>query len=51
MCVQEDGRLMMEEGEMVNFTTLGKKRKDQAKRKRKNSYSTRYKEEVKMFFL
>ena len=35
MCVQEEGRLMMEEGEKVNLTTFGKKRKDQAKRKGK----------------
>ena len=35
MCVQEEGRLMMEEGEQVNLTTFGKKRKDQAKRKGK----------------
>ena len=35
MCVQEKGRLMMEEGEKVNLTTFGKKRKDQAKRKGK----------------
>ena len=27
MCVQEKGRLMMEEGERVNLTTFGKKRK------------------------
>ena len=33
MCAQEEGRLMMEEGEHVNLTTFGKKRKDQAKRK------------------
>ena len=32
MCVQEEGRLMMEEGEKVNLTTFRKKRKDQAKR-------------------
>ena len=35
MCVQEEGRLMMEEGEQVNLTTFGKKKKDQAKRKGK----------------
>ena len=33
MCVQEEGRLMMEESEKVNLTTFGKKKKDQAKRK------------------
>ena len=33
MGVQEEGRLMMEEGEKVNLTTFGKKRKDCAKRK------------------
>ena len=31
MCVQEEGRLMIEEGEKVNLTTFGKKRQDQAK--------------------
>ena len=35
MCVQEEGRLMMEEDEKVNLTTFRKKRKDQAKRKGK----------------
>ena len=35
MCVKEEERLMMEEGEKVNVTTFGKKRKDQAKRKGK----------------
>ena len=35
MCVQDEGRLMMEDGERVNLTTFGKKRKDQTKRKGK----------------
>ena len=35
MCVQEEGRLMMEEGKQIDLTTFGKKRKDQAKRKGK----------------
>ena len=51
MCAQEEGRLMMEEGEQVNLTTFGKKRKDQAKRKGKIPFSIRHKEGVKVFFL
>ena len=35
MCVQEEGRLAMEEGEKVNLTTSGKKKKFQAKDKGK----------------
>ena len=42
---------MMENGEHVNLTTFGKKRKDQAKRKGKDSYSIRHKEGIKVFFL
>ena len=33
MCVQEEGRLMMEDDKQVNLTTFGKKRKDQTKSK------------------
>ena len=35
MCVQDEGRLMMEEGENINLTTFGKKRKGQDKGKKK----------------
>ena len=50
MCVQEEGRLMMEDGEKVNLTTFGKKRKDQAKRKRKIPIQPSIKKESKCFF-
>ena len=30
ICVQEEGRLLMEEGEQVNLTTFGKKRRSQS---------------------
>ena len=50
MCVQEEGRLMMEDGERVNLTTSGKKRKDQAKRKGKISIQPGIKKESKCFF-
>ena len=30
MCVQEEGRLIMEEGENVNLTTFGRKRRDES---------------------
>ena len=49
MCVQEEGRLMMEEGEHVNLTTFEKKRKDQAKRKGKIPIQSGIKES-KCFF-
>ncbi|KMT01945.1 hypothetical protein BVRB_9g209660 [Beta vulgaris subsp. vulgaris] len=35
MCVQEEGRLVMEEGEKVNLTTSAKKKKDHTKDKEK----------------
>ena len=41
---------MMEEGEQVNLTTFGKKRKDQAKRKRKIPIQSSIKKESKCFF-
>ena len=50
MCVQEEGRLMMEEGEKVNLTTFGNKRKDQAKRKGKIPVQPGIKKESKCFF-
>ena len=50
MCVQEEGRLMMEEGENVNFTTFGKKRNDQAKRKGNIPIQRGIKKESKCFF-
>ena len=50
MCVQEEGRLMMEEGEKVNLTTFGKKRKDQAKRKGKILVQLGIKKESKCSF-
>ena len=51
MCVQEEGRLMMEEGEQVNLTTFGKKRKDQDKRKGRIPIQSGIKKESKCFFL
>ena len=50
MCVQEEGRLMMEEGEKVNLTTFGNKRKDQDKRKGKIPVQPGIKKELKCFF-
>ena len=50
MCVQEEGRLMMEEGENVNLTTFGKKRKDQVKGKGKIPVHQSIKKESKCFF-
>ena len=50
MCVQEEGRLMMEEDEQVNLTTFGKKRKDQAKRKGKIPIQSDIKNKSKCFF-
>ena len=50
MCVQEEGRLTMEEGEKVNLTTFGKKRKDRAKRKGKIHIQPCIKKESKCFF-
>ena len=41
---------MMEEGEQVNLTTFGKKRKDQAKRKVKILIQSGIKKESKCFF-
>ena len=41
---------MMEEGEQVNLTTFGKKRKDQAKRKGKIPIQSGIKKESKCFF-
>ena len=41
---------MMEEGEQVNLTTFGKKRKDQAKRKGKIHVQPGIKKESKCFF-
>ena len=42
---------MMEEGEQVNLTTFGKKRKDQAKRKGKIPIQSGIKKESKCFFV
>ena len=50
MCVQEEGRLMMEEGEKVNLTTFRKKRKDQVKRNGKILVQPGIKKESKCFF-
>ena len=50
MCMQEEGRLMMEGGEQVNLTTFAKKRKDQAKRKGKIPIQSGIKKESKCFF-
>ncbi|GFY88656.1 hypothetical protein Acr_06g0005960 [Actinidia rufa] len=50
MCVQEEGRLGMEEGEKVNFTIQGKKKKDQAKYKGKIPAQLDIKKESKCFF-
>ena len=50
MCVQEEGRLMMEEGEQVNLATFGKKRNDQAKRKGNIPIQSDVKKESKCFF-
>ena len=50
MCVQEEGRLIMEEGEQVNLTTFGKKRNDQAKRNEKIPIQSGIKKEPKCFF-
>ena len=50
MCVQDEGKLMMEEGEMVNLTTLGKKMKDQTKGKGKILVHPSIKKESKCFF-
>ena len=50
MCVQEEGRLMMEEGEKVNLTTFGKKIKDQAKGKGKIPVQPSIKESKCFFY-
>ncbi|XP_057483788.1 uncharacterized protein LOC130770362 [Actinidia eriantha] len=50
MCVQEEGRLGMEEGEKVNFTIQGKKKRDQAKNKGKIPAQSDIKKESKCFF-
>ncbi|XP_057481134.1 uncharacterized protein LOC130768153 [Actinidia eriantha] len=50
MCVQEEGRLGMEEGEKVNFTIQGKKKRDQAKNKGKIPAQPDIKKESKCFF-
>ena len=52
MCVQEEGRLAMEEGEKVNFTTQGKRKRDQAKNKGKSKIPSQpdMKGESKCFF-
>ncbi|KMT01807.1 hypothetical protein BVRB_9g210890 [Beta vulgaris subsp. vulgaris] len=39
MCVQEEGRLVMKEGEKVNLTTFAKKKKDHTKDKEKGQIS------------
>ena len=49
MCVQEEGRLIMEEGKQVNLTTFGKKRNDQAKRKEKIPIQSGIKKKSKSF--
>ncbi|XP_057492409.1 uncharacterized protein LOC130777999 [Actinidia eriantha] len=50
MCVQEEERLGMEEGEKVNFTIQGKKKKAQAKNKGKIPAQLDIKKESKCFF-
>ena len=50
MCVQDDGRLMMEKGEKVNLTTFRKKRKDQVKEKGKILVHPSIKKKSKCFF-
>ncbi|XP_020577801.1 uncharacterized protein LOC110022966 [Phalaenopsis equestris] len=52
MCVQEEGRLAMEEGEKVNFTTQGKRKWDQAKNKGKGKipFQPDIRKESKCFF-
>ena len=52
MCVQEEGRSTMEEGENVNITTRGKKKKYQAKDKGKGKVPPQkdIKKEQKCFF-
>ncbi|CAH9108675.1 unnamed protein product [Cuscuta epithymum] len=50
MCVQEEERLMMEEGERVNLTVHEKKRKDHAKGKGSIPPQAVIKKESKCFF-
>ena len=50
MCVQEKGRLMMEEGEKVNLVNFGKKMKDQVKGKGNIPIHPNKKKESKYFF-
>ena len=50
MCVQEEGRLAMEEGEKVNLTTSERKKKDRAKGKGKISAKADIKKEGKCHF-
>ena len=50
MCVQEEERLMMEEGEKVNLTVQGKKKKEYAKNKGHIPPHPTIKKESKCFF-
>ena len=50
MCVQEEERLIMEEGERVNLTVHGKKKGDQPKKKGKIPAQLVIKKESKCFF-
>ncbi|CAH9096323.1 unnamed protein product [Cuscuta europaea] len=50
MCVQEEHRLAMEEGEKVNLTFSERKKKDRAKGKGKLSVKPDIKKESKCFF-
>ena len=50
MCVQEEERLIMEEGEKVYLTTQGKKKGDQSKNKGKFPAQPIIKKESKCFF-
>ena len=50
MCVQEEERLIMKEGERVNLTVYGKKKGDQPKNKDKIPAQPVIKKESKCFF-
>ena len=50
MCVQEEERLLMEEGERVNLTTFGKNKKSQVNNKGKIPVQPDIKKESKCFF-
>ena len=51
MCVQEEERLIMEEGERVNLTVHGKKKGDQPKKQGQDSCSASHKGRVQVFLL